>query len=378
MSQKKQTEKPVCLSEQDYLATLDIITQFNQCETRKEIKTTLNSVVLPYLKAQSCSYFFSDVDIHKVGFRAIDNVNVSESDALANEEILSFDPLIKVYFKATRPIISIPTDLSIQNYRQEFKKNIEHLPDISLSKYSFLLEKLNSGMIATEGPNTTMSLSFLRMKPHVKPFSLRDIRKLELLRPHFLNTIKTVALREELAQYQSLVEVLQGSTTAIALVHFDMLVLYSNPIFTNLFSIEQGQHLPNVLGDLIEKESNKYSQPVIHEDSLPDLPFYTTDQGVFRLGLDKVEGRGVDADECWLIRLKPAIEPYTKMNYFMQVKGLTQREMEICILVKDGMDNQDIADRLLISPHTAKTHLKNIYEKMEVNSRTLLDVALSQ
>jgi hypothetical protein len=338
MSQKYQSKEQESLSEKDYLSTLDIISQFNQCETRLDVNSTLGSAVMPYLKAQACTYFFSDLDILNSKFRAIESINISESDAEANLEILPYDPLIPIYLKSHRSIFSIPTDITIQKYRQEMEKFFVDHPEKPSDRYSFLLEKLNSGIVSGEGPHDTkIVLSLLRVDTNTKPFTLRDIRKMELLRPHLLNTIKTLALREELAQYQSLVEVLKGSTTAIALVHFDMMVLYSNPTFAHLFSLEDGQRLPNILGDLIEKQANKYSNPVIHEDSMSDLPFYTTDQGVFRLSLDKVEGRGVDADECWIIRLKPAIEPYTKMNYFMQVKGVS-RQMNVdqsCKFLRD-------------------------------------------
>lgn len=42
---------------------------------------------------------------------------------------------------------------------------------------------------------------------------------------------------------------------------------------------------------------------------------------------------------------------------------LTQRELEIAKLICDGKSNEEIANDLFISYHTAKTHRKNIYEK---------------
>jgi DNA-binding NarL/FixJ family response regulator len=49
--------------------------------------------------------------------------------------------------------------------------------------------------------------------------------------------------------------------------------------------------------------------------------------------------------------------------------GLTTREAEVLALVAAGLSNQEIADRLFISPKTASVHVSNIYDKLGVNSR---------
>lgn len=48
---------------------------------------------------------------------------------------------------------------------------------------------------------------------------------------------------------------------------------------------------------------------------------------------------------------------------------LTEREVEILLLLADGKDNQAIADALFISPNTVRTHLQNIFSKLGVHSK---------
>lgn len=50
--------------------------------------------------------------------------------------------------------------------------------------------------------------------------------------------------------------------------------------------------------------------------------------------------------------------------------GLTEREKEILQQMVAGLTKQQIADKLFLSFHTVNTHLKNIYNKLHVNTRS--------
>jgi DNA-binding CsgD family transcriptional regulator len=50
--------------------------------------------------------------------------------------------------------------------------------------------------------------------------------------------------------------------------------------------------------------------------------------------------------------------------------ALTRREQEVLRLLAGGFSNKEIADILIISPDTVKTHVKNIFFKLNVTDRT--------
>jgi DNA-binding NarL/FixJ family response regulator len=50
--------------------------------------------------------------------------------------------------------------------------------------------------------------------------------------------------------------------------------------------------------------------------------------------------------------------------------GLTERESEVLGHLVSGRSKRQIADTLFVSYHTVDTHLKNIYHKLQVHSRT--------
>lgn len=60
--------------------------------------------------------------------------------------------------------------------------------------------------------------------------------------------------------------------------------------------------------------------------------------------------------------------PSTKLPQLPE--QLSPREREVLSLVVEGLSNQEIADKLFISLATAKTHVRNILNKLAVDDRT--------
>lgn len=49
---------------------------------------------------------------------------------------------------------------------------------------------------------------------------------------------------------------------------------------------------------------------------------------------------------------------------------LSAREKDVLQLIAKGLTNQEIAQRLFISPHTVKNHVSHIYQKIGMDDRT--------
>jgi DNA-binding NarL/FixJ family response regulator len=49
---------------------------------------------------------------------------------------------------------------------------------------------------------------------------------------------------------------------------------------------------------------------------------------------------------------------------------LSVREMSILELIVDGLNYNEIAEKLFISPHTVRKHISNIYDKLHVSNKT--------
>ncbi len=99
--------------------------------------------------------------------------------------------------------------------------------------------------------------------------------------------------------------------------------------------------------------------------------------GVFYMG-DPLEmfPRGVKAildGEMWYSRKalsKRIMDPGKGSKASLSAANiLTSREKEILIGIASGASNEDIAEDLSISPHTVRTHIYNIYKKINTSNR---------
>jgi LuxR family transcriptional regulator of csgAB operon len=123
-------------------------------------------------------------------------------------------------------------------------------------------------------------------------------------------------------------------------------------IYVAIFNMAAGQRFGN---DLVKRGVRGV---FYDDDPLPNLA-----KGVPAI----LEG------ELWFSRkdlMKCILEADTDSKLAMELKAqLTAREREILLLIASGINNSQIADKLHISRNTVKTHLYNIYNKINVPNR---------
>lgn len=69
-----------------------------------------------------------------------------------------------------------------------------------------------------------------------------------------------------------------------------------------------------------------------------------------------------------LTRQKPR-EPFEQNSAALKSLGISGRELEVLAALAGGQSNKEIGRTLDISPNTVKTHIANIYAKLQVNGR---------
>ncbi len=104
-----------------------------------------------------------------------------------------------------------------------------------------------------------------------------------------------------------------------------------------------------------------------------------TQLGKKRFAIEWAKGRAMTIEQALPFQKPVALSasavtvapssPPTKPS-FLSPDGLTAREVEVLRLVAQGLTDVRVAEQLIISPHTVNTHLKAIYGKIGVNSRS--------
>lgn len=69
-------------------------------------------------------------------------------------------------------------------------------------------------------------------------------------------------------------------------------------------------------------------------------------------------------------RLNPAL--HIAAERIVHYRNLTRREAQIALCCIEGLTNEEIGDKLFVSKHTVKTHLRNVFTKLGVKRRAEL------
>jgi DNA-binding NarL/FixJ family response regulator len=113
---------------------------------------------------------------------------------------------------------------------------------------------------------------------------------------------------------------------------------------------------PSYLRDAVRAGAAGYLLKDVSKDELVDAIRQVATGGAF---IESQMLRGM------LSEMKPAGGQASGVG-----RNLTKREREILALVAEGMSNREIADRLVLSPETVKSHVAAILEKLNVSDRT--------
>ena len=74
--------------------------------------------------------------------------------------------------------------------------------------------------------------------------------------------------------------------------------------------------------------------------------------------------------EIVIVKEVPASQTFVLNEERQRGLGITKRELEILELIAQGMSNREIAEKLLVSENTVKTHSSRLFDKLSAKRRT--------
>jgi LuxR family maltose regulon positive regulatory protein len=116
--------------------------------------------------------------------------------------------------------------------------------------------------------------------------------------------------------------------------------------------LDEGEALSKLLVEALKRNGKRW------EAQAPDVLRYV-------IKLNEAFGSLAPVQKARLAQAEASDLPWWYVN-----DPLSERELEVLRHVAQGLSNQEIADKLFLSAGTVKRHMSNIYQKLDVHSRT--------
>jgi DNA-binding CsgD family transcriptional regulator len=221
-------------------------------------------------------------------------------------------------------------------------------------------------------PELLAGLSFHHERPRGSRFGERGLTLLRLVLPAFDAGVRT---RLRLSRHgSSFAQVFDNLAEGLVLWDMSGRVREANRAALSIFEEDSERERLHREMELIAHSLRMLarSSSERHEPALPAQPVSRevhTARGRYR-----IRGSYLDVDlfsqlPAVLVALERLTPTPPSRAMLRQRFGLTEREADVALLLSEGLSNAEIADRLSISPHTARHHSESVLLKLGVDSR---------
>ena len=324
------------LSSKDYKGILEIIVKINAAHSRAEI----------------CKIFYEDIQ-GLVPFPAASLLSLDTSTyGLSQHEnpLFLFNiPASKHnlwldHYHKTDPIVLGLLSGALKNLKNEAVRYSDFTSPSRLEDTEFGCDFMPllpffyaaSAILAPQG-DELMAFGLLRPKDD-RDFSDREKDILNLLLPHLSSAFHNLKLRDMVASLQGI---------GIVVIGVDGRPSYINELAADALNGRPIEAIPDPSGSTV---------PV----------YFQSERGVYRIRATQM-GKGREK----VIILAPILSD-EHLESRSSTFGFSKRENQVVSLLSRGFSNKEIAERLFISEDTVKNHLRHIFEKAKVKSRSKL------
>ncbi len=268
-------------------------------------------------------------------------------------------------------------------YDRIMKDNVLRISDVTTAKeyeksefYNSFVKRVNMYyqmvVYLLEGEKVLGSITIVRSKEK-KEFNQKDVNRLQFLSKYISKHLVNNYLFEDMEYQKNVFEYYANESPAgMFLFELPFTIRYFNPaayeICTRYKSKAQlGQPFPYFIEKyLLNNPQYNWNEEFEQTSTLPGL-----DELVIKI---KAKPSNRPDRKMFMVYLIP--QSQFSMQKRIEEKGmfnhLTQKEAEVCIFLKRGLQNDEIARKMGVSVNTVRKHLQNIYTKMNVKNRTEL------
>lgn len=216
-------------------------------------------------------------------------------------------------------------------------------------------------LILFDSVRPTIALYFFRLTAEMQLYNKRDIELLQLLRATLVQTFNAIIYREECHNLQQILNYMPDHDELLAVVNKHGNLIYKNYAFEQAVGKKTCRHLLTgfKLKTNIKTADNRYN-----------CYLSQLGQRLYEVSLTNITTPTQEKNKLTLLRLSRVTDKKLNLNRKLHKAGLSTRELEIAALIIQGISTHNVSDQLNLSYHTIRNHIKHIYCKLGVSTRS--------
>ena len=341
-------------ADSDHQKALAVINWLNNCHTRHELNQVIKVALLPMLSCNGAFYTHTMGECNSL--QLIESVHNSTCCGCRWQSFLkeNLQKLAEIRANSSRGMMI--TDDTIRNdMRTDSLKN----PDCSFDQPCSLSHQHGSILTLNEDCEPAYQFHLCNLGYQYQAFNQRGMELLKIIKPTLLHTIRLIQLHEQGYYAPRVMQFCSQQVEPIAVVRSNGEFIFQSHAFKKIIENEKQSLLSHVsaLIELIQSKQKEWHS-------------FITKLGkrLYEIKLTLV-GRPNSQQNTYLMYVSRITHVVGKIFRQFSSKGLTPRELEITMLIYQGMKTREIAETIHLSYHTVRNHIKSIYSKLGVSSR---------
>ncbi len=348
------------LSGAEHQKTLAIINWLSHCRSRHEFNLVLQEALLPLIACNGVFYEQPPARQNDQNItQPIDGINLSSCSEYNWQQLIRTTTQIPAAVQSAVHISDIrltDSTSASRHYRDAFS-GAQHL---FFNPFRQQARHYCTILTLQDEQHPACRFHFCRLHDRRYIFSQRDIELLNVLKSPLLQTLKMILFHEESRNSRRVMDLWSIHAEPVAVIRDSGNTLFQNPAFEHL--LEQQQHL--FLSTVVTLIQNIQHKQLEWHSFLSRLG-----KRLYEIKLTRISSGANHLHQTYLIQLSRVTHTIGKIFSQLQRKNLTQRELEIALLIYQGIPTREIAETIHLSYHTVRNHIKSIYSKLGVSSR---------
>ena len=349
----------------DHQQTLATIKWLNNCQTWDEFNQAVKAALLPLLKCNGAFYgrFIGEQD----ALQLLGSINQLTCCQHGWKQLLNIASQGSVIADSVNSHAAEPLPISAVSDVQCFEENGGHYRSFDLA-WQQSHRNCTVVKVFDDHHQLAFQFYFCRLSNQQQVFSQRDFELLKILKPILLQTLRLILFRQEKFNSRLTKNFWSSYTDPITVFRSDGQVIFQSCEFDRVFAQEKQAFLSSMLALIDFLQSNKING----YSFLSQLG-----KRLYEIKLTLIDV-GEDSRSCiYLLHPSRITHKFGKVFNQLDRTRLTHREMEITVLICQGRSAREIAEEIHLSYHTVRNHIKSIYSKLGISTRSELLVKLT-